>query len=159
MTEPLVDQLLQKIKEARELYSRLVLIVGPTKSGKTRLLQKISKQTSIPIINVNLLLSRRMLNLTERQRTLQLHKLLDEIVNEASEDIALLDNIEVLFDTHLKQDPLRLLKGLSRNRTIVVAWNGSIVDNYITYAVPDHPEYRRYQISDCLLLCLGGNAE
>jgi hypothetical protein len=33
----------------------------------------------------------------------------------------------------------------------VAAWNGSIVDGHMTYAVPDHPEYRRYPIRDFLV--------
>jgi hypothetical protein len=63
---------------------------------------------------------------------------------------------------------------LSRNKTIVAAWNGEIrtesrglrtesssdIDlalstqsstRYLTYAVPDHPEYRRYPIRDFLV--------
>ena len=46
---------------------------------------------------------------------------------------------------------MRLLQGLSRNKTVVAAWNGSIVDGHMTYAVPDHPEYRRYPIRDYLV--------
>jgi hypothetical protein len=76
---------------------------------------------------------------------------LGEIVGEATGELVLLDNIEILFDVHLKQDPLRLLQGLSRNKTVVAAWNGSIVDGHMTYAVPDHPEYRRYPIRDFLV--------
>ena len=60
-------------------------------------------------------------------------------------------NIEILFDVSLKQDPLRLLQGLSRNKTVVAAWNGSIVDNSLTYAAPAHPEYRRYPARDFLV--------
>ncbi|MCL4079017.1 BREX-3 system P-loop-containing protein BrxF [Coriobacteriia bacterium Es71-Z0120] len=48
----------------------------------------------------------------------------------------------------LQQDPLRLLQGLPRNKTVVAAWNGTIVDGYLTYAGPSHPEYRRYPIRD-----------
>jgi len=33
MAEPLADQVLRKIGEARELYHRLVLMVGPAGSG------------------------------------------------------------------------------------------------------------------------------
>ncbi|MEN6474686.1 MAG: BREX-3 system P-loop-containing protein BrxF, partial [Syntrophaceae bacterium] len=40
--------------------------------------------------------------------------------------VVLLDNIEILFDVSLKQDPLRLLQGLSRNTTLVAAWSGEI---------------------------------
>ena len=92
-----------------------------------------------------------MLDLSVRQRALQLPRLLGEIVGEATRELVLLDNIEILFDVHLKQDPLRLLQGLSRNKTVVAAWNGSIVDGHMTYAVPDHPEYRRYPIRDFLV--------
>ena len=66
------------------------------------------------------------------------------MINEIKENTILLDNIEILFDVALKQDPLRLLQGLSRNKTIVVSWNGSIENDFLTYAVPGHPEYRRY---------------
>ena len=186
MAEPLADQVLRKIGEARELYHRLILMVGPAGSGKTSALQEVSASTSAPLVNVNLELSSRMLDLTERQRALQAPRLLGEIVtnppgadldarsapegggpgmariNEATGDLpaatlaaqaalVLLDNIEILFDVHLKQDPLRLFQGLSRNRTVVAAWNGSIVDGHMTYAVPDHPEYRRYPVRDFLV--------
>jgi ABC-type hemin transport system ATPase subunit len=154
MPEPLADKVLKKIDEVRELYHRLILMVGPAGSGKTSTLQEVSASTSSPIINVNLELSRRMLDLTERQRALQLPRLLGEIVGEVTGELVLLDNIEMLFDVHLKQDPLRLLQGLSRNKTVVAAWNGSIVDGHITYAVPNHPEYRRYPIRDLVLIDL-----
>lgn len=148
MAEPLSDQILRKINEVRSLYHRLILIVSPAGSGKTSALQEVSARASAPLVNVNLEMSRRMLDLTERQRALQLPRILGEIVGEATGELVLLDNIEILFDVHLKQDPLRLLQGLSRNKTVVAAWNGSIVDGHLTYAVPGHPEYRRYSIFD-----------
>ncbi|BCW97486.1 MAG: ATPase AAA [Armatimonadota bacterium] len=151
MSERLADQVLRKIGEARDLYYRLILMVGPAGSGKTSALQEVSASTSAPLVNVNLQLSRRMLDLTERQRALQLPRLLGEIVAEATGELVLLDNIEILFDVHLKHDPLRLLQGLSRNKTVVAAWKGLIVDGHITYAVLDHPEYRRYLIRDFLV--------
>jgi hypothetical protein len=84
-----------------------------------------------------------MLELTERQRALQLPQILREIINMGSSEIILLENIEIIFDVGLKQDPLRLLQGLSRNKTVIAAWNGTIVEDSLTYAVPGHPEYRR----------------
>jgi SAM-dependent methyltransferase len=150
MAEPLADQVMRKIKQANELYHRLMLVVAPAGAGKTTALKEVQERIGAPLINVNLELSRRMLDLTERQRALQLPRLLREIINDA-EGVILFDNIEILFDVSLKQDPLRLLQGLSRNRTVVAAWNGFIDGGHMIYAVPDHPEYRRYMVRDFLV--------
>ena len=63
--------------------------------------------------------------------------------NVAQAELVLLDNLEILFDVLLRQDPLRLLQDISMNRTIVAARTGS-ADDHLSYAVPRHPEYRRY---------------
>lgn len=152
MAEPIADQIIRKIKQAAELYHRLILIVAPAGAGKTSALLAVRDRIGAPLVNVNLELSRRMLELTERQRALQLPRLLREIVNNGSDEMILLDNIEVIFDVGLKQDPLRLLQGLSRNKTVVSAWNGTIVEESLIYATPAHPEYRRYPIHDFLVV-------
>ena len=152
MAEPFADKVIQRIGQAAELYHRLILLVAPAGAGKTTALQDVHKRTATPLVNVNLELSRRMLDLTERQRALQLPRLLSEIVDTFVPDVVLLDNIEVLFDISLKQDPLRLLQGLSRNKTVVASWNGSIEGEHIVYATPDHPEYKRYPLRDFLVV-------
>ena len=152
MAEPLSEQVILKIGEAAPLYYRLILVVAPAGTGKTAALQDVREQTGASLINVNLELSRRMLDLTAVQRATHLPRILGEIVNKAEGDLVLLDNIEVLFDVSLQQDPLRLLQGLSRNKTLVVAWNGNIDGKYITYAMPGHPEYRRDPVRDFLVI-------
>lgn len=150
----LADQIVEKIEQANELYYRLVMLVAPAGSGKTSALQEVHERTAAPLINVNLELSRRMLDLTERQRTLQLPLLLSQITNADQTNVILLDNIEVLFDVALKQDPLRLLEGLSRNKTVVAAWSGAIDGGHMFYAKPDHPEYKQYSARDFLVVNL-----
>jgi len=147
-----VERVLQAIEESYNLYYRLVLIVGPSGSGKTQVLREVSAAMSVPIINVNLELSRRMLELTARQRALRAQQLLHEIVADFGKHLALLDNNEILFDIHLKLDPLRALQDISRNKTIVATWNGSLVENFITYAEPEHREYRRCPMGDFLVI-------
>ena len=155
MAEPLADQIMRKVKQASELYHRLMLVVAPAGAGKTTALQDVRDRTGAPLVNVNLELSLRMLELTERKRALQLPRLLREIVSSNGGDqMILLDNIEVIFDVRLKQDPLRLLQGLSRERTVVAAWNGTIAEDSLIYAAPAHAEYRRYPIRDFLVASL-----
>jgi len=150
----LSEQLIEKINQTHELYHRLVLIVGPSGSGKTPLLQEVSKQIGFKYINLNLELSRALLELTERQRILRLPLLVDEIIGKTGDQVVLIDNIEILFEVSLKQDPLRLLQQISRNRTVVATWNGTIAGGYLTYAATNHPEYRRYPAHDLSVVTL-----
>lgn len=152
MPESLYDKVIRGIGHAANLYHRLVILVAPSGAGKTTALQDVHERTEAPLVNVNLELSRHMLELTERQRALQLPRLFSEIVGASAAEVILLDNIEVLFDVSLRQDPLRLLQGLSRNKTMVVAWSGSIDGEHMVYAMPDHPEYRQYPVRDFLVV-------
>ena len=151
MAEPLADQILRKVDHIGKLYYRLMLVVAPAGAGKTTALQNVRDRTGAPLVNVNFELSRRMLELTVRQRAVKLSHLLREIVSNDDNELILLDNTEVIFDVALKQDPLRLLQGLSRNKTIVATWNGTIVEDSLIYAAPAHPEYRRYPRRDLLV--------
>jgi len=151
MAEPLYDQVMQQLEQAVGLYYRLILVVAPRGAGKTMALQEVAARTGALVMNVNLALSQRMLELTERQRSLRVPRLLEEIAGQTDREIVVLDNLEILFDVALKLDPLRLLQGLARHRTVVAAWNGSIEGDYMTYAVPGHPEYRRYPVRDFLV--------
>ncbi len=153
MPEPLADQILRRIPEVEGLYHRLLIVAAPAGSGKTAALLEVSKRTGYPRININLELSSRLLEFTERQRSLQTAKLVGEIVASVPGSVALLDNVEILFDVKLKLEPLQCLRSVSRNRTIVVAWNGSVTSDkagrvYVSYAEPGHPEFRRYPAAD-----------
>ncbi len=152
MPEPLEDQITEKMQQAAGLYHRLVLVVAPAGAGKTAALQNVSRGTGAPLVNVNLQLSRRLLDLERRRRALQVPQFLREVVSQAGAGAVLIDNTEMLFDVSLKQDPLRLLQGLSRNRTVVAAWNGIVEGGYLIYAAPEHPEFRRYPARGLLIV-------
>ena len=66
--EKVVSQVLQKVEQAPAMYYRLILLVGLTGSGKTASLRALEAKTDSPLLNINLELSRCMLDLTERQR-------------------------------------------------------------------------------------------
>lgn len=152
MAGTLSQRIIGSLEQAAVLYNRLVLVVGPAGTGKTAALREVAEARSLPLVSVNLELSRRLLELTEKQRALRCAQILGEIVDQADGQTVLLDNLEVLFDPSLHQDPLRLLQRLSRNRTVVATWNGEIEGTYLTYAKPGHPEYQRYQASDLLVV-------
>lgn len=145
------EQLIKRIGEAGGQYNRLVLLVGPPGSGKTVAFRGVAEHTGGRLLNLNLELSRLLLDLTARQRALRLSQLLEEALG-GDDQLVLLGNIEILFDPALKHDPLGLLQRASRNRTIVAAWSGAMDGGYLTYAEPGHPEFRRYRSRGLLVV-------
>ena len=152
MTRHLAEAVNERLAHAESLYHRLVLVVGGDGGGKTAALRDLAERTGAPLLNVGAELSRRLLDLPEWQRPIRVAPLLDQVAAETEGDVVLLDNIELLFDVALRQDPLRLLQGLSRSRTVVAAWNGSTEDGHILYAAPGHPEYRRSPVDGVLVV-------
>jgi hypothetical protein len=157
MAEPIPDKIKRSLQAAGGLYHRLVLLVGETGSGKTSVLRDVAAAFDTSVINVNLALSSELLELTAKQRSLRLPDILHQIADQAGPP-AILDNLEILFDQDLKQDPLRLLQGISRNRAVVATWNGSMHSGRLFYAESGHPEYRSYDSVDALIVGMDGTA-
>ncbi len=159
MTKTLHEKLRRSLRAAEGLYYRLVLLVGEAGTGKTDVLREVAKELRTTVVNVNLALSSELLALTLKQRTLRLPGILDQVTAKANANGPMvLDNLEILFDKDLQQDPLRLLQHLSRNRVVVASWNGTYAGDRLSYAETGHPEFRRYLGVDALIVTVDGTA-
>lgn len=133
-------------------FYRLVLVVGPPGAGKTAALRTLQRKQGWPLLNLNAELSEQLLELSNGQRRLKAAELVNELVAGQDAEVTLLDNIGILFHPALQQDPLRVLQRAARNRTVVATWQGEVADKTLTYAAPDHPEFRRHQNPEVLLV-------
>ena len=77
----------------------------------------------------------------------------------SDETAVFLCRTEMLFDPAFQQDPLRLLRQLSRVRTVVAAWSGAVDGAFLTYAEPWHREHQRYPKDGIALVEMAANAE
>jgi DNA polymerase III delta prime subunit len=152
-----IQDVKQLLKSAPELYHRLILLVGSTGTGKTDMLRVLARDLNVPLVNINLALSSQLLEFSAKQRALRLPEIFAR-VTDSKADPLLLDNLEILFDDHLKQDPLRLLQGISRNRTVVASWNGYATGQKLVYAEPGHAEHRNYEIGDVMIVQISGQS-
>jgi hypothetical protein len=155
-SSPLIVTALQEaIQQASTQYFRLVILAGVPGSGKTAVLQSIADSAGCQVVNVNLELSKKMLELTRSQRSRQVEPLLKNLIAAVEGEFILLDNLEILFDTALEVEPLRLLQVSSRNRTIVASWSGTYIGGTLTYAEPGHPEFVQLKNVDAVVIPVG----
>ncbi len=136
------DDCAAAIEQAAARYAKLLLVVGGSGSGKTGLLRTVAKQFEMPLLNLGLELSRRLLPLTTRERKLRAAELIADIFDEAGVTRLVVDNTEIIFDADLELNPSGLLQNLSRTRLLVWSWNGKIEGSHLIYAEPGHPEYQ-----------------
>ncbi len=136
-------------------YHRLLLLVGPPRSGKTTAVRELATEVGWPRLNLNLALSERLLDVPSRFRQIKVLELLREVAESTPAEGLLLDNIELLFQRSLQIDPLQALLALSRSRIVVATWCGGYSGNALTYAAPGHAEYRHYSEPGCTILPVG----
>ena len=149
ITDSQLQTILSLLNTTKDLYHQLILVVGPPGSGKTGVLKQIAKRKKTSVINVNLEISSRLLELTKKQRKTKLQTIFNDIVDRAQSPV-ILDNLEILFDIELEQDPLRLLQLASRNKLILTSWSGTLQNKKLIYAEITHPEFKVYESSEII---------
>ncbi len=146
-------ELSNAIESMRQAPNRLVLLVGPHGSGKTRHLKALAAEYGHPYIRINASLSEELKSIPRRRRPAGVRSIVSDTIAEADGRVVLVDNIELLFLPELSQNPIQLLNDLARNRTLCVAWPGRLdADGALTYAEPGHPEHKRY--ADHRVMCV-----
>ena len=82
MRASLVDQIVSLLPQAADLYYQLIVVVAPSGKGKTLVLHEVAQQSGGTYINVGLELSRRLVELTARERVQKAQLLLRDIVGK-----------------------------------------------------------------------------
>lgn len=149
----MIAKLERLIGEIGDLNSKLVLLVGTSRSGKTKLLRELGTKLNIEPLNVGLELGRRLAATPINKRGFSAGELLREIADkERTDDPLLLDNLELLFEKGLQINPLDLVKRLAHSKRVVAVWPGELRGDRLTYADMSHPEHRDYSRDGVVVL-------
>ena len=148
------SKLNQLIASSKELYYRLVLIVGD-KDECSKVISEVAENYGRYPININFKLSEKLIQLNYKKRQIKLQHLMWDLVEDEKEIVFLTDT-EILFDSTLQQDPLKVLQEISRNISVVAYWGGEINNTKLIYAIPNHSEYREYSLNDVVYITTEG---
>lgn len=141
MTEIRLPQLVDTIRATSGAYYKLTILAGGAQSGKTHWLKQVATELGLPIINLSLLLSQRLLNQNRRQRALNAEDVATEVIDKNYKSGLCLDDTELLFDSTLKMNPLVFLREITRNRLIVATWNGVLTGGELRFGQTGHPDF------------------
>jgi hypothetical protein len=147
MTDVPFPQLLDIIRASQSAYYKLTILAGGARAGKTHLLKQVATQLDLPILNLSLLLSQRLLSQNRRQRALNAEDVATEVIDENYKSGLCLDDTELLFDSTLRLNPLGFLQGVSRNRLIVATWNGIVAGGELRFGHTGHPDFFRQSVN------------
>ena len=146
MTE-IINNIRSAFESIEAQYHRLIILVNCEDAVKLDVLSMVNTDRETNPLNLNLELSSRLLEYSMKQRPLKVADILEDLLETVPSPV-LLDKLDILFEPSLQTDPLALLKSLSKNKTIIAFWSGSLKDNKLYYAEPGYPEYRSYPVQD-----------
>ena len=138
----MLEKLEKLVGDIGELNSKLILLVGPSRSGKTQLLNQLGAKRNIKPLNVGLEMGRRLAATPNNKRAFAAGELLREIADTQAADELLLDNLELLFEPSLHINPLDLIRRLAHSKRVVAVWPGALRGDRLIYADMSHPEHR-----------------
>lgn len=130
--------LTNKIEEMKNAQNHLLLVIGHPGSGKSKLLRKYSKDTGIPILDLDCILKNTPPDyfLTE----------MEEFLSTYHQDVLLVDNKKILYQKNSSIDLLDFLQKLSQKIPVVASWNGLIEDGQIFHFNKDAPNDLIYSV-------------
>ena len=119
-----MNQLKDAIEKAKENENKLILIVGLPGSGKSKLIHEYSKDSGIPILDLDNIFKDTNNNIAE---------VMDNFLVTYNKDVLLLDNKKILYTKDSNIDMLSFLKNLAEKLVVVATWNGKVDNNKLIH--------------------------
>lgn len=134
-----MNQLKDAIEKAKENENKLILIVGLPGSGKSKLIHEYSKDSGIPILDLDNIFKDTTNNIAE---------VMDNFLVTYNKDVLLLDNKKILYAKDSNIDMLSFLKNLAEKIIVVATWNGKVDNNKLIHIRSKLPTDLTYSLDN-----------
>ncbi|WP_434567662.1 BREX-3 system P-loop-containing protein BrxF [Vibrio chagasii] len=145
LTERLLFNVNAAVIQADYRSFKLVLVVIP--EDYRREIEGEILNNCIGFVNLSKELARKLVSLSIRERVRRLEAEVDKISNDCGSSVWL-TKLDVLFEPALDNDPMRLLKGIAKSKTVVAIWPGEITETSVVYSKPGKPDYKTYPLKE-----------
>lgn len=145
LTERLLFNVNAAVTQAEYRSFKLVLVTIPKELHRE--IEAEILNNSIGFVNLSKELARKLISLSISERVRQLETEVKIIANECNSSVWL-TKLDVLFEPALANDPMRLLKGISKSKAIVAIWPGEITETSVVYSKPGKPDYKTYPLKE-----------
>lgn len=147
-----VSEIRDRIAQLRYSYSRIIYLAGDGASA-SKVIRKISDKLSLPILNITLILSRILKDITPKEREDILPDILQRaIIDDNNHEVLLLEHIEILFEPSLNHDPFVLLEKISRIKTLIIHFPGEFDGTCLTWSTPEYRDHIRHKVPEGLVI-------
>lgn len=138
-----LERLEQRLADATQLHSKLILLAGGTPEERAALLDALQESLHSQPLHLGISLASELAALPRRERRLQVGKLFRQVAQaHAPAGPLLVEGVELLFDASLEVNALDLLRRQSQARPVVAIWPGECRNRRLTYAELGHPEHQ-----------------
>jgi hypothetical protein len=140
-----IEKLNKVIDSAKLQRSQLIIICNP---NKEKFVKQNNNKYCIQNVNISLELSKGLMDIPKTKRSARVHKCLAKILHKFNSDVLWIERMQILFHPELEFNPIKFFQNVSRNKTIILSWDGEYKNNKLIYAKPGHQEYRVYSEID-----------
>lgn len=136
----ITNNLKQALEEMEKQWHKLLFLCNRNKQFNTNIPSLVNAEQ----ININYILSEQLINVEESDYPFKVERILSDVMDDRSK-LYYLQHIDILFDSKLKINPVKLLENLSKVYKLIVDWPGEYKDNTLIYGEYGHPEYFTYK--------------
>jgi len=137
--------LTEALERAHHSDSRLALLVGEDPGALHAAGEAAAEELGWPMVDLNIVLSERLLPHTAAERREEAWDAVDELVGRPDPGVVLVGT-DILFEPALGYRPYEALRRLGRRGPVVATWLGRVDGTDIIRAAPGHPEYTRVKL-------------
>lgn len=123
---------------------KIYLIVGRPGSGKSKYLHNYSKDSGIPILDLDGILGKKI---PEGKDSQYVYGFIDGFLSTYKQNVVLIDKKSILYDKDSNIDILGFFRKIAKEKIVIATWNGYTKDGVLYHLNKDQEVDSTYELA------------